>query len=142
MYLLVVVMRPKFLSQRITSPLQDGNCFFEPDARKRHRWIRLPVASEATHRLMRSQALSLLTTVCCWGDYRRGASEDRQAATGLKWVLGTIPRKYVIASKGVGGAPEDWRTDKPDKRRRKKCLFYALVNIDEVPQGVVTGAMK
>jgi hypothetical protein len=68
-----------------------------------------------------------------------------------------IPRKYVITSKGVGGAPQytlrikDWKTDAPigadafvftPPRGATKVALDALVNIDEVPQGVVTGAKK
>ena len=68
-----------------------------------------------------------------------------------------IPRKYVITSKGVGGAPQytlrikEWKTDAPvgadafaftPPQGAKKVALDALVNIDEVPQGVVTGAKK
>jgi hypothetical protein len=68
-----------------------------------------------------------------------------------------IPRKYVITSKGVGGAPQytlrikDWKTDAPigadafvftPPQGATKVALDALVNIDEVPQGVVTGAKK
>jgi len=68
-----------------------------------------------------------------------------------------IPRKYVITSKGVGGAPQytlrikDWKTDMPigadafvftPPQGATKVALDALVNIDEVPQGVVTGAKK
>jgi hypothetical protein len=68
-----------------------------------------------------------------------------------------IPRKYVITSKGVGGAPQytlrikEWKTDAPigadafvftPPPGATKVALDALVNIDEVPQGVVTGAKK
>jgi hypothetical protein len=68
-----------------------------------------------------------------------------------------IPRKYVITSKGVGGAPQytlrikEWKTDAPisadaftftPPSGAKKVALDALENIDEVPQGVVTGAKK
>ena len=68
-----------------------------------------------------------------------------------------IPRKYVITSKGVGGAPQytlrikEWKTDAPisaddfsfaPPQGAKKVALEDLGNIDEVPQGVVKGAMK
>jgi len=68
-----------------------------------------------------------------------------------------IPRKYVITSKGVGGAPQytlrikEWKTDAPisgdafsftPPQGAKKVALEELGNIDEVPQGVVKGAMK
>jgi hypothetical protein len=68
-----------------------------------------------------------------------------------------IPRKYVITSKGVTGAPQytlrirDWRTDaqvaadafafKPPADA-KKVEFAALSDIDEVPPGQPTGGKK
>jgi hypothetical protein len=68
-----------------------------------------------------------------------------------------IPRKYVITSKGVGAAPQytlrikEWKTDVPvsadaftftPPQGAKKVALDELGNIDEVPQGVVTGAKK
>jgi hypothetical protein len=68
-----------------------------------------------------------------------------------------IPRKYVITSKGVGAAPQytlrikEWKTDAPmsadaftftPPQGAKKVALDELGNIDEVPQGVVTGAKK
>jgi hypothetical protein len=68
-----------------------------------------------------------------------------------------IPRKYVITSKGVGAAPQytlrikEWKTDTPisadaftftPPQGAKKVALDELGNIDEVPQGVVTGAKK
>lgn len=68
-----------------------------------------------------------------------------------------IPRKYVITSKGVGAAPQytlrikEWKTDAPvaadafvfmPPQGANKVALDALVNVDEVPQGVVTGATK
>jgi hypothetical protein len=68
-----------------------------------------------------------------------------------------IPRKYVITSKAVAGAPQytlvirSWKTDeqpgadafafkpKPDA---KKVDFAALADLDEVPPGMPQGAMK
>jgi len=68
-----------------------------------------------------------------------------------------IPRKYVITSKMVTGAPQytlrikDWRTDtqiaadafafKP-AADAKKVDISALANIDEIPHGVAPGAKK
>ena len=68
-----------------------------------------------------------------------------------------IPRKYVITSKTVNGAPQytlrikDWKTDvqvpadafafKP-MADAKKVDFAALADIDEVPPGVAPGAKK
>jgi hypothetical protein len=68
-----------------------------------------------------------------------------------------IPRKYVITSKAVTGAPQytlrikDWKTDvqvaadafafKPPADA-KKVDFAALSDIDEVPAGVATGGKK
>jgi len=68
-----------------------------------------------------------------------------------------IPRKYVITSKTVAGAPQytllvkDWKADVaagPDAfafkapEGAKKVEFKALSNIDEVPPGVVMGGIK
>ena len=68
-----------------------------------------------------------------------------------------IPRKYVITSKGVGAAPQytlrikEWKTDAPvnaeafvftPPQGANKVALEALVNIDEVPQGVAAGAKK
>lgn len=68
-----------------------------------------------------------------------------------------IPRKYVITSKAVTGAPQytlriaDWKTDtrlKADEFAFKppsgasKIEFKALTDIDEVPPGVAIGASK
>jgi len=67
-----------------------------------------------------------------------------------------IPRKYVITSKGVAEAPQytlrikDWKTDPISADAftfaappgAKKVAMDALGNVDEVPQGVVTGAKK
>jgi hypothetical protein len=68
-----------------------------------------------------------------------------------------IPHKYVITSKAVGAAPQytlritDWKTDVPvaadafvfkAPEGAKKVGLDALANIDEVPQGVVTGGKK
>jgi hypothetical protein len=68
-----------------------------------------------------------------------------------------IPRKYVITSKGVGAAPQytlrikEWKTDPPisadaftfaPPQGAKKVALEDLGDIDEVPQGVVTGAKK
>jgi hypothetical protein len=68
-----------------------------------------------------------------------------------------IPRKYVITSNAVGAAPQytlrikEWKTDVPvgadafvftPPQGANKVALDALVNIDEVPQGVVTGAKK
>ena len=68
-----------------------------------------------------------------------------------------IPRKYVITSKGVGGAPQytlrikEWKTDGPagadafvftPPQGANKVAFDALANIDEIPHGVVTGGKK
>jgi hypothetical protein len=65
-----------------------------------------------------------------------------------------IPRKYVITSKAVSGAPQytllirDWKTDmsiSPDAfafkapSDTKKVEFKDLADIDEVPAGVVKG---
>jgi hypothetical protein len=68
-----------------------------------------------------------------------------------------IPRKYVITSKSVTGAPQytlrikEWKTDaqadataftfKPPQGAAK-VTKEALANIDEVPPGTVTGAKK
>jgi hypothetical protein len=66
-----------------------------------------------------------------------------------------IPRKYVITSKGVAGAPQytlrikEWRTDvaadafafKP-AQGAKKVALGDLTDIDEVPQGIVTAGGK
>jgi len=68
-----------------------------------------------------------------------------------------IPRKYVITSKGVGGAPQytlrikEWKTDAPiaadtftftPPQGAEKVALDALANIDEIPNGVVTGGKK
>ena len=68
-----------------------------------------------------------------------------------------IPRKYVITSKTIAGAPQytllvkDWKADvavAPDAFAFKapagaqKVDFKALSNIDEVPPGVVMGGIK
>jgi hypothetical protein len=68
-----------------------------------------------------------------------------------------IPRKYVITSKTVAGAPQytllvkDWKanvTVAPDAftfkapAGVKKVEFKALSNIDEIPPGVVMGGIK
>ena len=76
------------------------------------------------------------------------------------WVeLGTrpIPRKYVITSKDVTGAPQytlrikDWKTDVPvaadafsftPPAGSQKVEVSALANLDEIPQGVVQGEKK
>ena len=68
-----------------------------------------------------------------------------------------IPRKYVITSKAVTGAPQytlrikEWKTDvqvaadafafKPPADA-KKVDMSALSNIDEVPHGLAPGAKK
>jgi hypothetical protein len=68
-----------------------------------------------------------------------------------------IPRKYVITSKAVGAAPQytlrikDWKTDAPvgveafaftPPPGANKVPLDALVNFDEIPQGVVAGGKK
>jgi hypothetical protein len=68
-----------------------------------------------------------------------------------------IPRKYVITSKAVGAAPQytlrikDWKTDAPagadlftftPPAGANKVPLEALVNFDEIPQGVVAGEKK
>jgi hypothetical protein len=68
-----------------------------------------------------------------------------------------IPRKYVITSKGVGAAPQytlrikEWKTDAPiaadaftftPPQGANRVAFDALDNIDEIPNGVVTGGKK
>jgi len=68
-----------------------------------------------------------------------------------------IPRKYVITSKTIAGAPQytllvkDWKSDvavAPDAfafkapANAKEVDFKALSNIDEVPPGVVMGGIK
>lgn len=68
-----------------------------------------------------------------------------------------IPRKYVITSKTVAGAPQytllvkDWKADvavAPDAfsfkapADAKKVEFKALSNIDEIPPGAVMGGIK
>jgi hypothetical protein len=68
-----------------------------------------------------------------------------------------IPRKYVITSKGVGAAPQytlrikEWKTDAPiaadaftftPPQGANKVALDALANIDEIPNGVVTGGKK
>ena len=67
-----------------------------------------------------------------------------------------IPRKYVITSKAVAGAPQytlrikDWKTDavaadafafKPDADA-KKIAIEAMRDFDEIPAGVPTGGKK
>ena len=76
------------------------------------------------------------------------------------WVeLGSrpIPRKYVITSKDVTGAPQytlrikEWKTDVPVAADAfsfkappgsQKVEVSALANLDEIPQGVVQGGKK
>ena len=68
-----------------------------------------------------------------------------------------IPRKYVITSKAVNGAPQytlhikEWKADVPiapdafafkPPAGAKKVDFGALPDIDEVPPGVPTGGKK
>ena len=68
-----------------------------------------------------------------------------------------IPRKYVITSKAVTGAPQytlrikDWKTDVPvaadafmfkPPANSQKVEASALANIDEVPQGVAPGGKQ
>jgi hypothetical protein len=68
-----------------------------------------------------------------------------------------IPRKYVITSKAVTGAPQytlrikDWKTDVPvaadafafkPPANSEKVDISALADIDEVPQGVAPGGKK
>jgi hypothetical protein len=68
-----------------------------------------------------------------------------------------IPRKYVITSKAVTGAPQytlrikDWRTDVETKEDAfafsppagaSKVAINALSDIDEVPHGVVPSAKR
>lgn len=68
-----------------------------------------------------------------------------------------IPRKYVITSKAVTGAPQytlrikDWKTDAQigadtfafkQPANAKKVEFKDLAEIDEVPSGVITGGKK
>jgi hypothetical protein len=67
-----------------------------------------------------------------------------------------IPRRYVITSKGVGGAPQytlrikEWKSDAigadafafTPPQGAKKVALDALANIDEIPDGVVTGGKK
>jgi hypothetical protein len=68
-----------------------------------------------------------------------------------------IPRKYVITSKGVSGAPQytlrikEWKADGPavadafvftPPQGANKVALDALANIDEIPHGVVTGGKK
>jgi hypothetical protein len=68
-----------------------------------------------------------------------------------------IPRKYVITSKAVTGAPQytlrikDWKTDVPvaadafvfkPPANSDKVDISALADIDEVPQGVTPGGKK
>jgi hypothetical protein len=85
----------------------------------------------------------------------RGAEVDWQlwVETGAR----PIPRKYVITSKHVTGAPQytlrvkDWKTDPPASADAfvfkapadaKKVEFAALHDVDEIPPGQVTGAKK
>jgi hypothetical protein len=66
-----------------------------------------------------------------------------------------IPRKYIITSKAVTGAPQytlrikEWNTEAPadafafnPPQGAKKIAFADLVDIDEVPQGTLTGGKK
>jgi len=66
-----------------------------------------------------------------------------------------IPRKYVITSKAVAGAPQytlrikEWRADVPadafaftPAQGSKKVALADLTDIDEVPQGTVTTGAK
>ena len=67
-----------------------------------------------------------------------------------------IPRKYVITTKGVAQGPQytlrirDWKTDAigtaaftfAPPAGAKKVALNGLGDVDEVPQGVVTGAKK
>jgi hypothetical protein len=68
-----------------------------------------------------------------------------------------IPRKYVITSKEVTGAPQytlrikEWKTDVPvatdafsfkPPAGSQKVDMSALANLDEIPQGVVQGEKK
>jgi len=68
-----------------------------------------------------------------------------------------IPRKYVITSKAVAGAPQytlrikDWKTNVPvpsdafafkPPANAKKVEFGALAGIDEIPPGVAPGGKK
>jgi hypothetical protein len=66
-----------------------------------------------------------------------------------------IPRKYVITSKSVNGAPQytlrvkEWRTDVPTdafafkpSQGANKVALEALTDTDEVPQGTVTTGVK
>ena len=67
-----------------------------------------------------------------------------------------IPHKYVITSKGIAEGPQytlrisDWNTDPVGANvftfvppaGAKKVTMDGLGNVDEVPQGVVTGAKK
>ena len=68
-----------------------------------------------------------------------------------------IPRKYVITSKDVTGAPQytlrvkEWKTDLPvaadafsfkPPAGAQKVELSALANLDEIPQGMVTGGKK
>jgi hypothetical protein len=68
-----------------------------------------------------------------------------------------IPRKYVITSKAVAGAPQytlrikEWKTDAPlgadafafaAPQGAKKVNLDGLSDVDEVPQGVVKGSTK
>jgi hypothetical protein len=66
-----------------------------------------------------------------------------------------IPRKYVITSKAVTGAPQytlrikEWKTELPadafafnPSQGAKKIDLSGLVNIDEVPQGTMAAGGK
>ncbi|MBU1211996.1 MAG: DUF2092 domain-containing protein [Alphaproteobacteria bacterium] len=68
-----------------------------------------------------------------------------------------IPRKYVITSKGIAGAPQytlvirDWQTEKPIAAEAfafvapagaKKMDVSELAELDEVPPGIVEGEKK
>jgi hypothetical protein len=68
-----------------------------------------------------------------------------------------IPRKYVITSKHVAGAPQytlrikEWKTDVPvaadafafkPPADAKRVELVALTDIDEIPAGQVTGGKK
>jgi hypothetical protein len=85
----------------------------------------------------------------------RGVDVDWQlwVETGAR----PIPRKYVITSKQLSGAPQytlrvkDWKTDAPASAdafvfnppaEAKKVEFAALTDVDEIPPGQVAGAKK
>jgi hypothetical protein len=85
----------------------------------------------------------------------RGPEIDWQlwVETGVR----PIPRKYVITSKNVTGAPQytlrikEWKTDAPASAdafvfkapaEAKKVEFAALHDVDEIPPGQVIGGKK